>query len=448
MKINFHIEAIKNYNERVNELLLFLTPKKEAIKRTIVDTGIIIKDISNEVIQHKRGGEVDYTGMPVSIFFKWGAKEIGLFKDNFISLVKIAEDIQKSASLYEIANVAYIYDKIFEWMELKYLGQAEGEMMYYFIQKIEKDIHNYEIWVPIAHTIIEDEFQIGIVKVISLSKEIFNQWESGLIKIAKDESHRNRIIESMAKERREKQGYAVAVVNIQSEAKRAEEIAYEKVEEALGLLRILSPAAGLINHISYTTIKGQENIEKCECYFIEDGYIKTQSISLLKFQEIDWIIRKDFIEQIKHHGLNLFNELLLNKNRNPFQETVLRSIGLFSRSTLMKNIPDKLVYIFASLESILIKNENEPIQTNLSDRIAFAIGNDGKVRQNIVNNIKEAYKFRSKFVHHGIRTNEIGVLNEFLWNSTKFFYSVLENINIFETKEDMINALEKRKYGG
>ena len=55
---------------------------------------------------------------------------------------------------------------------------------------------------------------------------------------------------------------------------------------------------------------------------------------------------------------------------------------------------DKLVYILASLESILLKNDSEPIQKNLGERMAFLIGPTVEARKTIIANVVETYARR------------------------------------------------------
>ena len=449
MTIEFHPEATKRFNERAKNLLLCLLPPKfQKEKRSSFRDDIVTHEIKEEdILSFGPGREVDYTGRTVSMFFKYENQNIGLFEEDFAKLLKLSEDIQKSGNLTEKVSTEFIYESIFGWMKDKYIGKMQEEMIDFFVKKCLEEIRLFEIWVPVAHTIVEEEISIGIVKIKNLTIEVIDKWEKELLSVAKDENHSTSIKKFIEKERKDKQGRSVAVVKIEAEQNRAEKLAFEKVEEALSILRLYSAATIFIDANSHTTIKGRENLEKAECYIIENNCIKKHSSILLSSSEIEWRISKEFIGVIKKRGWNTFNELLLSEQRNSFQEKVLNSFMLFSRSTLMKNIPDKLVYIFSSLESILIKNDTEPIQQNLADRIAFAIARDGQERIRLVKCIKDSYVHRSKFVHHGLRANDINLLNEFIRIATNFLFSLLININNFQNKEEMINAIEKRKYG-
>ncbi|MCW9065907.1 MAG: HEPN domain-containing protein [Ignavibacteriaceae bacterium] len=448
MKIEINPEAVKRFNERARDLLFCLTPKSKKNKAIGRDfnSGIIMRELrEEEIISFGPSGEIDYSGKMVSMFFKHNNVSIGLEGENFKKLIKLCEDIQKAGNLFECASIDFILGIFFQWMKLKYSSHYENEMLTYFIEKCEQEIKSYEIWIPIAHTIVEEEFRIGNVTLKNFSKEVFGNWESELLKNVKDDEAIRSVKERLLKERETTQGYAVAVFNVTAENIRAEELAFEKVEMALSLVRIFSPAAFFINSNSFTTIRGTENLQRKDCYVFSNNRIITHMEALIPTR-ILWTIRKEELQGLQVHLPN-FSQLLNDKNLNSFQLKVLNALLLFSKSILTKSIPDKLVYIFASLESVLLKDENEPIQQNLADRLAFAITNNGEERIKIVKNIKEAYKYRSKFIHHGISINEIAILDEFLKNAWVYLLTLTTRINDFKTKEEMINAIEKRKYG-
>lgn len=106
--------------------------------------------------------------------------------------------------------------------------------------------------------------------------------------------------------------------------------------------------------------------------------------------------------------------------------------GRFARSrmTFRKYHPrtfgrlsSKLVAVLVALESMLLNDGSEPIQQNLSERIAFLFGPEK--RSGIKKSVIRAYSLRSKFIHHGhiIGTDEIDTLREFLLNVWAAFLS-------------------------
>jgi Apea-like HEPN len=85
----------------------------------------------------------------------------------------------------------------------------------------------------------------------------------------------------------------------------------------------------------------------------------------------------------------------------------------------MKDAADKLVHILVGLESIILKDSNEPIMNNIGERMAALIGHDPASRKAIIGNVKKTYALRSSFIHHGqrISVDEADTLREFMFRA-------------------------------
>jgi hypothetical protein len=59
--------------------------------------------------------------------------------------------------------------------------------------------------------------------------------------------------------------------------------------------------------------------------------------------------------------------------------------------------------------------------------------------------LKEAYKKRSAFVHHGASVDDAGNMKEFLAVARALFSALILNRSRFNSREELINALERRK---
>ena len=55
-------------------------------------------------------------------------------------------------------------------------------------------------------------------------------------------------------------------------------------------------------------------------------------------------------------------------------------------------VADKLVFVLVSLESMLLKDSNEPITKNIGERMAFLIGQSMDERKAIIQNVDVAYR--------------------------------------------------------
>jgi hypothetical protein len=143
--------------------------------------------------------------------------------------------------------------------------------------------------------------------------------------------------------------------------------------------------------------------------------------------------------------LERLHKLAANQHRTKFQQAIYDALLIYSRNSVAITPADKLVYILVGLESVLIRNTNEPLGKNIGERMAFLIGDSLESRKAVVANVDEVYKLRSSFIHHGGSVEHIELLSTFMLNAWTCFSVLLENADRYRTKGDLIAALEERK---
>src|SRR5262249_22468797 len=131
-----------------------------------------------------------------------------------------------------------------------------------------------------------------------------------------------------------------------------------------------------------------------------------------------WILDVERIGQTVLPIVRHWSDLLTQDKRTSFEETALKSVLLYSRATRHRNISEKLLHIFAAVESLLLRSESEPISTMVGDRLAFAVGGSQDARLKIVRSFRDVYALRSQFVHHALEaapdTETMHLLERFL----------------------------------
>jgi len=58
---------------------------------------------------------------------------------------------------------------------------------------------------------------------------------------------------------------------------------------------------------------------------------------------------------------------------------------IYSRNSIATDISDKLLFVLVALESMLLKDSNEPLQKNIGERMAFLVGDSAQSRKVIAN---------------------------------------------------------------
>ena len=119
---------------------------------------------------------------------------------------------------------------------------------------------------------------------------------------------------------------------------------------------------------------------------------------------------------------------------------------IYSKNNLAKEPAEKLVFILVALEAMLLKNDTEPIQQNIADRMAFVLGNSVSERRSIVSLVKACYGLRSRFLHHGQTMSDLENLRKFMMYSWALFLHFLRSHEEFASKDEMLERIEERKF--
>ena len=158
------------------------------------------------------------------------------------------------------------------------------------------------------------------------------------------------------------------------------------------------------------------------------------------------VLGNDMINTIRSTGLDTLNQVFQNVTKTDFQKTIITSLELYSKSSIARDVAERLIYIFAALEYVFLKNNTESIQQNVSERMAIFKGGTIKEKKEIVSNFKTAYSLRCSFVHHGYEIKPIEELKKFMECVWTIFILLIKNITKFDSKELFIEAIEEKKF--
>ena len=193
---------------------------------------------------------------------------------------------------------------------------------------------------------------------------------------------------------------------IEAEPEFASNYAIEEAQKITAILGIFSEATLIPDVKCVSNIKGSENIAQATVFFESgeesgDGGFEMASSTLDRSSSTNWRLSQGNIKKIREMGLDKISSLLAADSLKDFEKSVLNSIFLYSKSAFTADPVEKIIYILASLESVMLKNENEPIQQNLAERVAVFTAQELKERKSIIKTIKSVYGIRSKYLHHG-----------------------------------------------
>lgn len=241
------------------------------------------------------------------------------------------------------------------------------------------------------------------------------------------------------------QSCAAATVTVLAEPLRAREIAAERAQYSIAALRFFHPA----NMTPYVrcccTLAGTENVSTTSSFNVVGGLIRNSEDSVLSKVDSTWALSDEAIRGLRAAGLDKLSELLKKEKRSKFEDELLDAVVIYSRNSLIDDVASRLIYVLAGVESILLRDSNEPIGKNIAERLAFLVGVTLDERISIRNTVACVYSIRSAFLHHGQMFDEMETLELFMKFVWRGFHRLIECSGGYQTKQELIEALETRK---
>lgn len=91
----------------------------------------------------------------------------------------------------------------------------------------------------------------------------------------------------------------------------------------------------------------------------------------------------------------------------------------------------------------MLQNPTEPVQANISQRLAFLTSKNFKDRKEVLNLIRDAYSLRSSYVHHGVSKPNFDLLQKVqhvVWTALR---NILMTLDKFNTQKNLLDYIEE-----
>lgn len=121
-------------------------------------------------------------------------------------------------------------------------------------------------------------------------------------------------------------------------------------------------------------------------------------------------------------------------------------MSLFARSVTSEGFQDRVVYTLVSIETLLLRDQTEPIQSSVGLRLAFLTESDAKERREVRELISKAYKIRSQYIHHGKRTEDWELLSNLQCSVWTGIREALLLAHEHKTQKDFLDYIDSILY--
>ncbi|HEX9942704.1 MAG TPA: hypothetical protein VGG03_11850 [Thermoanaerobaculia bacterium] len=447
-ELKFHPGAADSFRERGERLLSAVKPiQDERVGRQFRAERHPTATFTEKDISRIRRETVNCLTMEVSdIAFPAGDDLVGLAKEECEEVDKLSEAIQRTTDFRPRVSRKFLRNTILDWLEARVLAQTDKDLPSYILEKANSAVTLFQIWVPLANLALEHEIRLGPVRVRPISREQLDSWYTE-VREGKTPDDLEILDQVLEKERAKLQGLAAACITLRAERQFAVDKALEKAEEVAACFRLFHPANSQPRAAFYCRALGRENQESYSVLVVKNDKYEGRTDHMIPPYPVIWALSSEQLTALEE-DLNLIRALLAVGQKTEFQQEALDAVLLYTRSTMIREPVDKLVFIFSALESVLLKNEMEPIQTHIADRLAFVLGVSVEERKSIVRLVRTCYGFRSKFIHHGRTLEDFDTIAEFMKYVWVFFIRLTKFAHQYATRSEFLEAIETRKYSG
>jgi Apea-like HEPN len=430
MKPELHPDAARNFNDKTRALLDKVGPMTEALPSELpthaARPGAPAHVVSEgEIFDFKITGLQDQLGRTTARYFEHEGRRFGLEGDRYKELARLSEGLQRTNALRDVVSTKWVEDRILDWMKEQHTGGGTPELADFIAERCEEDVKEHEVWFPVARLSLDSDLAFGNVVFKTIPKEMLDWYEEDVRRAeeGRSEEEAAQIDLHMSRIRHELQGLAASTITVEAEPQRAAEVGRRESERAVELLRVFDVGATTTPEVtSYCALLGRENIEQIRRLNVEGGRIRGEAYQNVGVPVMNFHLSDEDISRYKETlGFDSASELLTLERRTDFQEKLLDALLLYSRSTREKDLAGRLVYMLVAIETILLRDANEYIEQNIGERMAFVLANTLEERRATVRHLKDAYRLRSKFIHHGQTIDEIETVRTFMLDAWKLF---------------------------
>lgn len=464
MKIKLHEEAAKHFNEKAATFLYELkpdelaknrmdrSPKTHRAPREISASQVFVSGIITQadMIAAPSWGYVDrLSGKQMARFFLVDNKPVGLNLKTYGEFEQFIDNLHRRREINTFLSRDFLRDCIFDWFERRYKGllRENSNWTDFLVEKAEEAIRPCKISIPVSFLVLQKAFQVGQVTFEYFKRDFYDRYMTHIRTQAEQRPNFDpRPLGAF--ETRFRKRYQSAVfgsMTVEAERKRCVEIAMREVEKALMVLRFFSPTSFVPEIPCYFGIMGHTHIPE-HYSFVFEGEFPNVEEGIAEKREHRWNINACDVLELERLGLTMASNLIVSSNLTEFQDLVLSSMSFFARSVTSGGFQDRVVYALVSIETMLLRDQTESIQSSVGLRLAFLTESSPKERREVRELIGKAYKIRSQYIHHGKRTEDWELLSDLQHSVWTGIREALLLANEYKTQKDFLDHIDSILY--
>jgi hypothetical protein len=442
VSIAFPVEAQTHFDETASRLLAALKPcapriPPEPLKGSLGEKPKMFHLNSSNII-----GPIEVTftdGFDEFCGFEVHSHNVheAILGEDATRLEQLADKIANRKDLRSLCGTAYVRKHLMGWIRRRrFEEKAEASWCSDLLLALRGDVSDCILLVPLDGIEIAVPFDFGGVHFDCFKESQFDRM------LAAVQSQGDALKGHVAKLRKEYQGRVYAEYRCRAVQEYAEELALHHTDRVLDILKMFDAAALEIRAQCHVGRLGQVIPARTYVFRVTDESCLLLSQGTDRPIWKDLGISQEFLRFMKDTGIAIAAELVQKDNLTNLEERALEAVSHYAHGVAAVAPQDRLVHALVAVESLLVRNDSEPIQSKLAPRVARLTKSGLEARKEAIRDLTEGYRLRSAFVHHGVRPDDVQTTNRLLRLCWETVNSVLFNTRKFTSRDLLLNRLD------
>lgn len=388
---------------------------------------------------------VDFAERTTGWGYRHDGAEFALRGEGYRALRTLVERIRAKPPFRDGFSDHFLEEVVATWCAAWRKGEEPGPVVPMLLDRCTAAFRSQDYLLPLTHVEIEHDFVVGRVEVRTIPIELFTE--------AADAARARHPDDPAAGDDRERLGrelgnrVAVAVT-VTGEPRFADQQAMEIADDIAGVLRFLSPSVVSSSVPSIVQPWGINPVPQPLLLKTEAGQLTGLARQWRHGGLALWKLSAREIARLAETPLSYLAWFFDGRTLDGYGEHARSAFFAYCRALGRFEPVERLVGTITALERLLVRDQSEPLQHMVGERLAFLITRDPADRQRILKDYKAAYGLRSRAVHHLHGIDDEEAADRLFPHAFLAFYKAIMGLPLFATHKNFLDAIDQVKFGG
>jgi len=302
-------------------------------------------------------------------------------------------------------------------------------------------LNEYQYYAPIDNLILNNlSLLVGNIRFLTFDESTYQMWFN------KYSGYENK--EAIAQRVEPLKNMTIAQIQVSAfDEDRAIQVGSQEIEIALNVLRWIGYMLYGTMQRAWIGISGDVHRQMSLPSLLEKGdslKLPRSRKGAVRTYEID----EEAVDLFKKLGLSKISQILMKpqSDRTDMESRLLTAINFFGKAVQETDSIDAFLKTTIAMETLLIRDNTEPITGNLAERTAFLLGDSLEARLELRKLVSTLYGTRSRITHHGSTDNAVASLETLQNICFDLLYKITDVVDQYKTIKDLIVWIDELKY--